>query len=159
LDAADQNNPLFLLLLGLDADSLVNNLNGKLLGTSDDLLALAEGDVMVDDSSATTILHQKHFDVLHVANIHAVKTIIAAIADATVSTKANAGHLSSSLEATTHGVIDTMGLSPSVTKTKDVIAVIAVEMASSLLELLHCYKKQKIKSQQKINRYIQSSNS
>ena len=69
---------------------------------------------MVDDSSAAAVLHQEHLDVLHVADVHAVKTVVAAVTISAVSAEADAGHLSGSLEATTHGVIDTMGLPPSV---------------------------------------------
>ena len=104
---------------------------------------------MVDDSSAATVLHHEHLDVLSIAYVHAVKTIVAAEAVPAVSTETDAGHLSSALEATTHGVIDTMGLPPSVTETKDGVAVIAVETTSGLLELLHLQqRKKKITTQQ-----------
>ena len=103
-----------LLLLRLHTDSLVHNLHSELLCTGNDLLAGAEGDVVVDDSSAAAVLHQEHLDVLHVADVHAVKTVVAAETVPAVSSEANAGHLGSSLEATTHGVIDTVGLPPSV---------------------------------------------
>jgi len=92
---------------------------------------------VVDNSGATAVLHQEHLNVLGVGNVHTVETIIAAEAISAVSTKADAGHLSCSLEATTHGVIDTMGLPPSVTKAEDVIAVVAMETTSGLLGLLH----------------------
>jgi len=129
-----------LLLLRLHTDSLVHNLNSKLLGAGNDLLALAERDVVVDDSGAATVLHHEHVDVLHVADVHAVKAVIATIAVAASGSETNAGHLSSSLEATTHGVIDTVRLPPSVTKADDGVAVVAMEVTSCLLELLHSDK-------------------
>ena len=103
---------LVLLLLSNKACRLVDDLDTELLGSLADELAAAARHVVVDDCGVLSVVHEEELEVLHVGHVEAELAISSLVLEASVSTVADLGLRCRAFELSSHGVIDTMGLSP-----------------------------------------------
>lgn len=90
----------------------IDKLDGKLLGTLDNLNTVASTDIMSNFGSITTVLHHEHLQLLQVVNDNLAVSVRHQETSLGVRAVADLGHRSLSGETATDTVIDTLGLSP-----------------------------------------------
>ena len=119
-----------------NTSTLVDDLDGEVLGTLDDCLAGLLRDIGADDCGHLAVLHHEHVEVLGVLDVDAEHAVVVAVAESLLGAIADLGHGCCTLVATTHGVVDTVGLTPAGAETTDVVALEAVETVGNLLVAL-----------------------
>lgn len=100
-------------VLGDDQTSVrVGQFNVQLLGTLDDLDALAGADVVGNLGSKGAVLQQQHLQLLGVVDDNLAEAIGHQVASGSVGSVTNGGHDTLALEATADTVVNTVGLAP-----------------------------------------------
>ena len=119
-----------------DAGALVDDLDGEVAGALDDGLAGLLRDVRGDDRRHGAVLHHEHVEVLGGLDVDAEHAVVSAVAEGLLGAVADLGHRGVALVATTHGVVDAVGLAPAGAEAADVVALEAVEAVGDLLVAL-----------------------
>lgn len=100
------------LFLRLETSTSVDDLDVELGSTFEDLDALLGRHVVSDLSGIGAVVHQQHFEFLNVLDSEFQETVRQHVAGLLGRAVADLGHGSLALEATTHGIVDTLGLPP-----------------------------------------------
>lgn len=90
----------------------VGQADRQLLGALHNLLTLLGGDAVGDLTAVDAILHQQHLQLLHIVHQELLEAGGQHVAGQLVGSVADVGHQILALEATTHSVVDTLGLAP-----------------------------------------------
>ena len=103
---------LVLVFLGGKSSGSVHNLNSKLVGSLDDLLALLGVEVVSNDGSEFLVVHQEHLKIRRGLDDEGVKSVLELMAGLLSGTITDLGHQDGTLELSSNSVINTTGLSP-----------------------------------------------
>ena len=100
------------LFLGSETSTSVNNLDVKLSSTFNDFDTLLGTNVVGNLSSVATVVHQQKVELLDIADGELAETVRQHVASLLGRAVTDLGHSSLTLETTTHGIVNTLGLSP-----------------------------------------------
>ena len=100
------------LFLGSETSTSIDNLDVKLSSTFEDFDTLLRRDVVSNFGGIGAVVHQQQFKFLDIADSELQETVRHHVAGLLGGTVTNLGHRDLTLETTTDGTIDTLGLSP-----------------------------------------------
>lgn len=100
------------VLLGAQTTVRVGQTDRQLLGALDDVLALLRWDAMGDLTAVDAVLHQQHLQLLDVMDEELLEASRQHVTGAGVRSVTDVGHQVLALKATTHSVVNTLGLAP-----------------------------------------------
>lgn len=100
------------VLLRAESSVGVGQTDRQLLGALDNVLALLGGHAVGDLSAVDAVLHEQHLQLLDVVDEELLEAGRQHMTGARVRTVTDVGHQVLALEATTHSVVNTLGLAP-----------------------------------------------
>uniref|UniRef100_A0A2M4D122 Putative secreted protein n=1 Tax=Anopheles darlingi TaxID=43151 RepID=A0A2M4D122_ANODA len=124
---------LLLQFLGPQATVRVRDLDGQLLGTLDDGLALLRRYGVGNLSAVHAVLHHQHLQLAHVVDDELLEAARQHMTGALVRAVSDVRHQVLSLEATTHSVVDTFRPTPCRGELIITIRLVADELLRPLL--------------------------